>query len=224
MSPGVSHPSVAPSPSWRRIWPAPDPALAVASAQGEIAVARGRLWLTLLVLAIPFAALASGITPEAVVGTGFAAFAVLLAIVIDRIVARRRHIPGLGFITSIADVTLVSLLQVGYLLIGMPTVAANSRTTYSVYLLALAATAMRWDARVCVAAGAVATVQYAAISAVAWAMWAPQPTPDTAMYGRIVPGHQVARLIILVAATWLAVAIVRQATDAVSSPTRRTHS
>ncbi|MBM4443294.1 MAG: hypothetical protein FJ027_23020, partial [Candidatus Rokubacteria bacterium] len=90
---------------------------------------------------------------------------------------------------------------VGDLLVGMPTVAANSRTTYSVYLPAIAATAMRWDVRVCVAAGAVATIQYAVISAVAWATWAPQPTPDTAMYGRIVPGHQVARLVILGAAT-----------------------
>jgi len=173
----------------------------VASAQGEIAVARGRLWLTLMVLAIPLAALASGVTPEAAAGTGFAAFAVLLAIVVDRVVARRRRIPGL----------------VGDLLVGMPTVAANSRTTYSVYLPAIAATAMRWDVRVCVAAGAVATIQYAVISAVAWATWAPQPTPDTAMYGRIVPGHQVARLVILGAAAWLTAAIVRHAVDAVSS-------
>ena len=197
--------------AWARLWPAPDPTLAAASVQGEIAVARGRLWLTVIVLLIPLAALASGITPEALVGTGFAAFALIVAIVVDRVVARRHQIPGLGFVTSIGDVTIVSLLQVSYLLIGMPSVAANSRTTYTVYLLAIAATAMRWDVRVCVAAGAVATVQYALISAVAWAMWAPAPTPDTAMYGRIVPGHQVARLIILIAGTWLAAAVVRQA-------------
>ena len=197
--------------AWARLWPAPDPALAAAGAQGEIAVARGRLWLTAIVLLIPLAALASGVTLEALVGTGFAAFALILAIVVDRVVARRRRIPGLGFVTSIGDVTIVSLLQVSYLLIGMPSVAANSRTTYAVYLLAIAATAMRWDVRVCVAAGAVATAQYAVISAIAWALWAPAPTPDTAMYGRIVPGHQVARLIILIAGTWLAAAVVRQA-------------
>jgi hypothetical protein len=184
--------------------------VAAASAAGEVAVARGRVWLTAMVLAIPLAALASGVTPEAVVGTAFAAFAFLLAIVVDRIVVRR-PVPALGFVTSLADVTLVSLLQVGYLLIGMPTVAANSRTTYSVYLLAIGATVMRWDARVCVAAGAAAAAQYAIISALAWAMWAPAPTPDTVTYGRIVPGHQVARVIILIAATWLAAATVHQA-------------
>ena len=205
--------------SW---WPAPDPALAAASAQGEIAVARGRVWLTLIVLASPLAALASGVTPEAVAGVGVAVLALLLAIVVDRVVARRRPIPGLAFATSIAEVTLVSLLQVAYLGIGMPSVAANSRTTYAVYLIALAATAMRWDVRVCVVAGTVATVQYALITAVAWRMWAPAPTPDTAMYGRIVPGHQIARLIILIAATWVAAAIVRQA-GAVSSRDGRSH-
>jgi hypothetical protein len=192
------------------VWPAPDPALAAASAQGEIAVARGRVWLTLMVLAIPLAALGSGWTREAAVGVGFAAFAVLLALVVDRIAVRRRRVPGLAFMTSIADVTLVSLLQVAYLLIGMPAIAANSRTTYAVYLIAIAATAMRWDVRVCVTAGAVATIQYALIAVIAWRMWAPNPTPETPLYGTIVPGHQVARLVILVAATWVAAAVVHQ--------------
>jgi len=206
--------------SW---WPAPDPALAAASARGEIAIARGRVWLTLIVLAIPLAALASGVTPEAVAGVAVALLAVLLAIVVDRVIARGWQVPGLAFATSIADVTLVSLLQVAYLVIGMPSVAANSRTTYAVYLLAIAATTMRWDVRVCLVAGVVAVAQYALITIVAWRMWAPAPTPDTAVYGRIVLGHQVARLVILVAATWLAAAIVRQAAG-VSSRDGRSHS
>jgi hypothetical protein len=211
---------------WRqRLWPPLDPALAAASARGEIAVARGRVVLTLLILAVPLAALWGGFSLEAAMGVGVATLAVLFALVVLRVVSRDHHVPGLGFVTSLVDVTLVSLLQVAYLIAGMPSIAANSRTTFSVYLVAVAATAMRWDFRVCIAAGLAAIAQYGAIAWVAWLMWVPQPTAETAIYGRIVPGQQVARLIILLAATWVAVAVARQGTTllagGVSSPGER---
>jgi diguanylate cyclase (GGDEF)-like protein len=211
----VSIPSdelaAAPSPWWRRLWSSPHPALADAGIHGEIVVAQGRLVLTLIIIAIPMAAaLSMGWSTENVIGLSFAVFAALLAVVIYWIVSRQRRVPWLAFATSIIDVTTVSLLHVGYLIAGLPSLAANSRTTYAVYLLAIAATAMRWDVRVCIAAGAIATAQYTVIAATAWQLWAPHPTPETVMYGEIVPGQQAARLVVLIGATWLAAAVVRQ--------------
>ena len=209
----MSAPYDSPAPwrSWRRFWSSPSTEAASAGIHGEIAVARGRLVLTLLIVAIPIAASSSAAWgTENRIAFGFAVFAGFVAGVVYAIVVRRWQASWVAFATSIADVTLVSLLQASYLIAGMPTLAANSRTTFAVYLLAIAATALRLDVRVCVTAGAVATVQYAAIAGAAWYVWSAQPTPETAMYGQIVLGQQAARLILLVVATWIAASVVRQ--------------
>lgn len=210
-----------PAPHGRRWWSAPDPSLIDAGIEGEILVARIRLTVAFAVLCVPVAATISGgwITENAI-ALSFAVFTFLLAFAFLRLVLKRRRTRWIGFATSVADVTLVSLVQFGYLLGSLPALAANSRTTYPLYLLAIALTTLRWDLRMCLVAGTLATLQYAIIAAIAWSMWSVAPTPDTAAYGTIVPGQQFARLVILVAATWVSIAVVRQSSKLRISATR----
>ncbi|MFI5311543.1 MAG: diguanylate cyclase [Gemmatimonadales bacterium] len=197
--------------AWRtQYWSVPTAELTTAGYDGELVVARGRLGLILAVMLVPIVALVQGPRREHWVAFGVAWFALILAIV--SYLAARRHLWSrwLSFGTSLADVTMISLAHAAYILQGMPSVAANSRTNFTLYALAIAATTLRFDVRICLVSGALAVAQYGAIAVWAYASWLPNPTPDTVMYGEIEPGVQVGRLIVLVAMTWLSVAVVRQ--------------
>ena len=108
------------------------------------------------------------------------------------------------------DVTIVSATLAAYLILGEPHIAVNSRVVYPAYFLALGATCLRYDTRVCLLATGLAMAQYAAIVAVAatgWelndaARWAPFP------YGTVSGADQASRVILLGAAGVLATAVV----------------
>jgi diguanylate cyclase (GGDEF)-like protein len=185
--------------------------LQYAGHHGEVVVAKARLGLIGAISLIPVVALMQAPSrSENWVSLGVSLFALALGVV--ALVAARRNLWArwLGAATSLIDVTMVSLAQAIYVVQGTPTLAANSRTNFVLYALAIAATTLRFDIRICLVTGIVAMVQYAAIAAWAYAVWAPNPTPDTALYGTIEVGAQVGRLIVLAASTWLAVAVVRQ--------------
>ena len=191
-------------------WAVPKPELASAGFDGELVVAKGRLGLILAIMLMPVAALLQGVRREHWVAFAVALFALLLALASYLAVRRHFWSRWLSFGTSLADVTMVSLAHVAYIMQGMPTVAANSRTNFTLYALAIAATTLRFDVRICIVSGALAVVEYGAIAIWAYSNWLLNPGPDAAMYGQIDPGSQVGRLIVLVAMTWLSVAVVRQ--------------
>ena len=145
--------------------------LSVASERGELLVARVRLGLTAVLLLIPIASLFTFLTPLerslgfAVTVAAFAASLLVYALV------RRNPARPLGMVTSCLDVTLVSAALATYLVIDQPHTAVNSRVVFEGYFLAIAATCLRYDPRVCLAAGALAIVQFLAISIVADRFW-----------------------------------------------------
>jgi diguanylate cyclase (GGDEF)-like protein len=103
----------------------------------------------------------------------------------------------------------VSTTLAAYLLLGEPHISVNSRVVYQAYFLALGATCLRYDTRICILATGLAVAQYAAIVVVAatgWdlnaASWAPF------RYGVFSWSEQVSRLIMLAAAGVLATAVV----------------
>jgi diguanylate cyclase (GGDEF)-like protein len=90
-------------------------------------------------------------------------------------------------------------------------VALNSNVTFEIYFLAIAALALRYDTRICIAVGALAVAEYATLWAtLAWRYDLGDPT-----YAIGVGTHSVAdqatRLILLSAAVLLAYAYVRRA-------------
>ena len=84
----------------------------------------------------------------------------------ERLAARPCRRAWLGFATSQFDVAVISLGFVSFIVAGRPIVASNSLVHYTMYFVALAGTGLRYDPRVCLAAGGAALLQYGAI--VAW--------------------------------------------------------
>ena len=184
---------------WHEFWATPEPVLVAAGAGGEMLVAKSRLVLALLVLLIPGLQLFPfPADKEVFVGLAGAASGVSLAGAVWWIGRRRPYRPWVGFATSLADVSLVSAVLVAFLVMGRPHTAVNSKVIYEIYLLALAATTLRFDPRICVATGLVAIAQYLVIVVYATSRWdLNDPSFAPFSYGMFSWGAQVSRLILL---------------------------
>jgi diguanylate cyclase (GGDEF)-like protein len=188
----------------------PEPLLMDAGAAGEHLVARIRVILAALVFLVP--AVDHFVRPaerEVFVGLGFAGTGLLLALAAYRLTRRRLYRPWIGFTTGLLDVTLVSLALVSFLFIGQPYTTVNSRVVYPIYLLVIAAAALRFDPRICVVTGLAAVVQYFLVVSFTVASQPLVPTaPDAIAYGRFDWSDQISRLMLLAIATVLSTALV----------------
>ena len=195
---------------WRRLVAARDPELTDAGVEGELVVARARVALTMLILAVPLTVMAEGPGQiENWIGLLTATFTLLLSIAVLAAVSRGWRPPWLGFATSLFDVTIVSCVLASFLLIGPPHMAVNSRTTFEIYFLALAATCLRYDQRICLIAGLVATAEYGAIvvyTAHRWDLNADAFAPFP--YGTFSWSGTTGRVILLLGMTVLSMTIV----------------
>ncbi len=196
----------------RRLLSARDPELTDAGVEGELVVARARVALTVLILAVPLTVMVeeSG-QIENWVGLFAATFTLLLSIAVLKAVSNGWRPPWLGFATSLFDVTIVSSVLASFLLIGPPHMAVNSRTTFEIYFLALGATCLRYDQRICLIAGLAATVEYGAIvlfTAHRWDLnataFAPYP------YGTFSWSGTIGRMILLLGMMVLSMTIVNR--------------
>jgi diguanylate cyclase (GGDEF)-like protein len=196
--------------SWRRLWAIRDPELTDAGDAGELLVARARLAFAALILAVPLVSLArEPERAEHLVGVVAASLTTALSALVLVAVRRGWRPRWLGFATCLYDVTAVSCVLASFLLVGPPHMAINSRVTFEIYFLALAATCLRYDRRVCMITGLVAAGQYAAIvwfAARHWQLNGPMFAPYP--YGMFSAGDQVGRVILLVLATLLSVTLV----------------
>jgi two-component system cell cycle response regulator len=194
---------------WRRLLQAPDPLQVDAGAAGELLVARIRLWVASTLLLIPIFRLSGGAGVEAWVGLGVVLAAVLLALGVYLLVRRGFYRPWLGFATSALDVSVVSAGLAVWLVLGRPAEVVTSRAVFEGYFLAIAATSLRCDARICIATGLLAVAQYVAILVAATAGWnLAGPGLSTLDSSLLIWQDQGARLILLVAAAILSTALV----------------
>jgi diguanylate cyclase (GGDEF)-like protein len=201
----------APARWWRRLWRSPDPIVVDAGSGGELFVARLRFALTAALLVIPAVSLrvTDGAASVNLVGLAIAMVATVVAGAILSLVAGGYYRPWLALMTGLVDVTLISFALAAYIVSGRPDIATNSYVVYPIYLLAIAATVLRYDARTSIATGLLAMLQYGGIVAYAAATWdingpafAPHP------YGFFDWSTQVGRIILLGATTALATAAV----------------
>lgn len=156
---------------WREFWRTPVAALVSAGATGEMWTAEARLILSVLAVAIPvLMSFRQPAAPTVTVGLVAVALAVAASLVAYRAVRRRAYQPGLGFATSVLDVTLVSGVLAVFVVLGLSGVAVNSVAAFSLYFLAIGAAALRFDPRICAVAGAAAVVEYAGVLVVAAAI------------------------------------------------------
>jgi diguanylate cyclase (GGDEF)-like protein len=183
-----------------------DPLLRSAAHRGELTVARSRLRIILLILVIQL--LPGWDRPVHRVGIAVSVLGLLWSLGIFWMV-RRRYRPALGFIGTAVDVSLVSAALVGFAASGLPDVAVNSRVAFEVYFIAIGAASLRYDWRVPALAGVLAALQYTGVALFAEAVWG-EGDPSF-----VSPGLNwnvvYARLVLLGAMTFLALAIVEKA-------------
>ncbi len=194
------------------LWARPDSALAAAGVEGEGLVARVRLGAMALLLVSP--TLKLFLEPgDAINRWGFVvtAIAALAAVAIWSQLRRGRWRPWIGFVSSALDVSLVSTALVTFLLVGTPLDALNSKVTFEMYFLAITATSLRYDARICLCVGLLAWLQYAGIWAYAahrFDLLDPVHIADAGSYS---PIDQLTRLILLGVTVLLALNLVHRA-------------
>ena len=203
--------TTAPEPSvWRRVWSAPEPEISTAGFDGEMQVAGVRLLIFVVLLYIPMRELLrkpDGYDPLVLPTTITAGL--LLALIIYSATTRRRARTWIGFASSLLDVSLVSAMLTVFLALGRPHEATNNLVIFPIYFLAIAATSLRYDARICIITGTLALVQYAAIAVYAdwrWDLNAPAFAPYT--HGLFHWSSQVWRMAQLMGATVIAATVV----------------
>lgn len=155
-------------PLWRRVWSAPEPEISTAGFGGELLVAGVRLLIVAALLYFPIdAVLQSWGVVEWLALPTTAAAGLLLGLTLYS--SRRWGRSWIGFVSSILDVSLVSALLAVFLALDRPEEATNNLGLFPIYFLAIAATSLRYDARICIVTGALALVQYSAV--IAYAVW-----------------------------------------------------
>lgn len=180
--------------------------------EGELLAALMRLAAAGLASMVPLGAILLGRgSAESWIGLGAGLAVGLLGTVLW--ILGRRPVPprGLGLVSCLLDVTLLSLVSVGFVLAGAPLGATNSRVIFSCYFVALSLTCLRLDERLCAAAGVAAMLQYAGI--VLWAATCFDLTNAHLVddsYGAFSTGNQINRLAILAVATEINVVTVRK--------------
>lgn len=220
------------APPVSSLFRSPSATLLAAGSEGERAVAVARLVITGLLLITPIAKFLTEPDNE-VYALGFyvTAAAFVFALTIYTVMRRGRYGPWVGLVSSSFDVSFISVALVLFYMVAGPMAALGSKVTFEVYFLALAATALRYDGRICAIAGGLAMAQYGAIWA--WAAthadldgMAPDPSS-----GAFVAADQVTRLILLGSATAIALLLVSRAqklqheasTDALTGVANRAH-
>ncbi len=196
---------------WRWMTAPPDPALADAARDGEMMVARVRMWVTLLLLLIPVVGmLLGGATLQNRMGLLVAVTAVAVAAGLAVWVQRGPYRPRISFVSAVTDVSLVSLGLFAFWAIRRPIVTTNSRVIFECYFLAIGASALRHDPRVTVAAGAASIGEYLGLSFLAWRTYGGTDLMRTNAYGTFGWSTEISRATILFGMTLVALAIVNR--------------
>ena len=194
------------------LWSRPDPALAAAGVEGELVVARVRvLAMALLMIAPTWNIVHDPNDPIHVTGFFVTLAASAAAVAIWLLLRRGRWWPWIGFASSAFDVSMVSTALVSFLIVGSPMVALNSKVTFEMYFLAIVATSLRYDARVCLVAGLLTLGQYGGLWAYAAKHYDLYNPVYASQSGPYLPVDLATRLILLAIATILAVTIVHRA-------------
>jgi diguanylate cyclase (GGDEF)-like protein len=193
------------------LWSRPDPVLAEAGVAGELLVAKIRLCLAAILLLIP--AINTVFFPvdpkESIVGLSLTSATFLLSIIVYFLISREYNPSWLSFASSGFDVTLVSSGLALFLLMNEPHTAVNSKVVFEGYFLAIGATSLRYDKRVCISAGLLAVGEYFAIvyfAATHWDLNSPIYSPYP--YGLFGWSAQISRLIIMLTASALSLSLV----------------
>ena len=200
-----SDPPPAEPSLWRRVWRRPEPEISDAAFSGELLIAGVRLLIVLILVYIPASEYVRSPLdrdPRALLAT--AAGGLLGALMIYSATRRNWGRSWMGFASSLLDVSLVSGLLCLFVLLGRPQEATHDLVIFPLYFLAIGATSLRYDARICLVTGLLGLLQYVGL-----AIWADALT-GPGLFGW---GDQLWRIVQLAGATLLAATIVVRARE-----------
>lgn len=195
----------------KSLWSRPDAVLAEAGAAGELFIAKIRLSLATILLLIPVInSLFFPVEPkEGIVGLSLVSGTFLLSIVFYLLISREYNPAWLSFASSALDATLVSGALALFLILNEPHTAVNSKVVFEGYFLAIGATSLRYDKRVCITAGLLAVGEYLAIAYYAATHWdLNSPIYSPYPYGLFSWSAQISRLIIMLLAAAISLSLV----------------
>ena len=196
----------------RSLWAPPDPALAAAGVEGEFVVARVRVFaMALLLLAPTWNLLKDPTEPIFVTGFAVTLCAAFVSVGIWWVLRAGYWRPWVSFASSAFDVSMISLALTSFLIVASPMAALNSTVTFEMYFLAVVATSLRYDARICIIIGLLTVAEFGALWGYAAARY---DLHNPAYIGSSGPYSVVdlsTRLLLLAVATILSVTIVRRA-------------
>jgi two-component system, cell cycle response regulator len=146
---------------------------------------------------------------EAIIGVSLSVGTFLVSLIVYSLVSREYNPSWLPFATSGYDVSWLSIGLALFLFMNQPHTAVNSKVVFEGYFLAIGATCLRYDKRVCITAGLLAFGEYLAIVIFASTHWdLNSPIYSPYPYGYFAWSAQSARLIILLTASALSLAVV----------------
>jgi len=158
---------------------------------------------------------------EGLVGIGLASGIFLLSVTVYYLISRNFNPSWLGFVSSSFDVTLISAALAMFFFVNQPHTAVNSRVVFEGYFLAIGSTSLRYDKRICITAGLLAFAQYLAIvyyAASHWDLNSPSFAPYP--YGLFSWPAQISRLIMMLTASGLSLALVARSHKLLQLATR----
>jgi len=202
--------SIGPQRAW--LWERPDLALIEAAADGELALARLRLGVSTMLLALLGLAFQEHGANAAV---AVALVAIGAALVhsgwILSVAGRRAGRRWLGFASTLGDVSLVTLCLVGLALAGSVEAPIGHSGVFPLYFLIIASTALRYDARLCLAAVGTSVTQYGAFLVWAEPRLLSSLGPDVARTLRFSWSLELTNLLLMVGAGALALYLIARA-------------
>lgn len=217
-------------PGWqialRRLWRAPDPNLVEAGVRGEWLVASCRLLIVLLLIYVPLDHFFKQPERGRQIVVWLVVVALTEALLLYSAVRRSWGRRWIGFFSGIIDVSLVTLSLLVFLRLNEPLEAVNNLVIFPVYFLAIGATSLRYDWRICILSGLTAVLQY--LGLVVYAVWQwdldnPLLAPELSQHFSWT--YQSGRLILLALATMLATTLVARSFELrrLSTRDRLTH-
>lgn len=140
----------------------PDRAILEIAAGGEILAAYLRFGIYLMVWLVPLYAvfIIGEDVPEMWVAVRWSTFTVLVSLGFLLIAKNNITVPGIAYITTAFDISIVTLVLAGIALNGSPHMAVNGMLVWDFYLIILGLTVIRYDLRVCITAGVLSIAEY----------------------------------------------------------------
>lgn len=177
--------------------------------------ARINIWRMLIVSLLAFIPLANVLVygPRSEHIAGFVAVGLVVSISALFLFMLRYPglLPAIRYASVTLDVTAVSALLLNYMVHGKVLMATNSQVTFLIYFLVLALIASRYDEKLAVYGASLLVGEYLSLIVMGYLFFGLPEVPPNLDYGGFSWTSQVGRLIVLGAASAIAIMVVRNA-------------